>query len=37
MELLFHAFPEDAEKIAAVKAAGGRCIGATSRVEIYSL
>ena len=37
MELLFHAFPQDAEKIAAVKSAGGRRIGGTSRVEIYSL
>lgn len=37
MELLFHAFPEDAEKIAAVKSAGGRLLGATSRIEIYSI
>ena len=37
MELLFHAFPQDAEKIAAVKSAGGRRIGGTSRVEIYSI
>ena len=37
MELLFHAFPEDAEKIAAVESAGGRRIGGTSRIEIYSI
>ena len=37
MELLFHAFPEDAEKIAAVKSAGGRLLGATRRIEIYSI
>ena len=37
MELLFHAFPQDAEKIAAVKSAGGRRLGATSHVEIYTL
>ena len=37
MELFFYAFPEDAEKTAAVRGAGGRLIGQTSRMEIYSL
>ena len=37
MELLFHAFPEDAAKIAAVTSAGGRRIGGTGRVEIFSI
>ena len=31
------AFPQDAEKIAAVTSAGGRRIGGTSRVEIFSI
>ena len=37
MELFFYAFPEDAEKIAAVRNAGGRPVGHTSHMEIYSL
>ena len=37
MELFFYAFPEDAEKIAAVRGAGGKRIGRTSHMEIYSL
>jgi len=37
MELLFYAFPQDAEKIAAVTSAGGRRIGGTGRVEIFSI
>ena len=37
MDLLFHAFPGDAEKTAAVLAAGGRRLAHASRLEIYSL
>ena len=37
MELLFYAFPDDAEKNAAVLAAGGRRLALANRLEIYSL
>ena len=37
MELFFYAFPDDAEKIAAVRAAGGQPVGQTPGMEIFSL
>ncbi len=37
MELFFYAFPDDAEKIAAVRAAGGKPVGQTPGMEIFRL